>query len=528
MNKPLISVCCLTYNHKPYIRDAIEGFLMQETEYPYEIIIHDDASTDGTQDIIHEYADRNPEVFRASLQSENQFSKGVLICEKLLFPEARGKYIAMCEGDDCWIDPHKLQIQVSYMESHPECSMTFHAAEYETDGKLNWNEQYPIEECDVPLRDIFYGGGFYCPTASLVFRTEIIKEIPEFRTISKYIGDYPLQLLLASRGTVHFFPQRMCKYRYLAIGAYSTELNNNSSIQIRNTRNRVDIIRSFERWSEEKHPYEEALLMVQNYGTILGIGSRNDEKAVRDAFEVITAHIRQRNGMILALTNDDIPSTCEIALLLNAFRKKQGREIYVYVQRDYQKWLLRGCMAVDGLALGGPLIERIIPGVIDNNADIFMDLGINKTNEKCTIRQLMGLDESTPYERYQLQGRPHFQDDVNEDALPQELCIREGKTILFFPFNISEDRERNTSFWRSEFAKAREDGYDIIVNHPDKEYLGERTVYQRIDHTIKLAEYCGVVAGKSPVLTAINAFTDTRIKLVSDSELIMFYPENIY
>jgi glycosyltransferase involved in cell wall biosynthesis len=124
---PLVSICCETYNHEKYIRDAIDGFLMQKTDFAYEIIIHDDASTDQTADIIRSYADNNPNIIPI-LQAENQHSKGVRILSTFVYPIVRGKYIALCEGDDYWTDPGKLQKQIDYMEEHPECTLCVHAS----------------------------------------------------------------------------------------------------------------------------------------------------------------------------------------------------------------------------------------------------------------------------------------------------------------------------------------------------------------------------------------------------------------
>ena len=105
---PLVSICSITYNHAPYIRQCLDGFLMQKTNFKYEIIIHDDASTDGTAEIIKEYAERYPDLITPVFQTENQYSKGLRgFFAKFVFPHAKGKYIALCEGDDYWIDPYK-------------------------------------------------------------------------------------------------------------------------------------------------------------------------------------------------------------------------------------------------------------------------------------------------------------------------------------------------------------------------------------------------------------------------------------
>jgi len=115
---PLVSIDCITYNHKQYIRDAIEGFLMQITNFPVEILIHDDASTDGTAEIIREYEKQYPWLIKPVYQTENQYSKHNGIISKIQYARARGKYLAFCEGDDYWTDPYKLQKQVDFLESN--------------------------------------------------------------------------------------------------------------------------------------------------------------------------------------------------------------------------------------------------------------------------------------------------------------------------------------------------------------------------------------------------------------------------
>lgn len=116
LSKPVVSVCCATYNHEPYIEDALEGFLIQETDFPFEILIHDDASTDKTADIIREYEANYPNLIKPIYQTENQYSKrnkpGKLNRER-----SKGKYIAFCEGDDYWIDPLKIKKQSLFLDN---------------------------------------------------------------------------------------------------------------------------------------------------------------------------------------------------------------------------------------------------------------------------------------------------------------------------------------------------------------------------------------------------------------------------
>jgi glycosyltransferase involved in cell wall biosynthesis len=120
-DSPLVSICCVTYNHRKYIGNAIEGFLMQKTNFAIEIIIHDDASTDGTIEILLSYKERFPDLIQLRLEDENQYSRGARPYLDLVLPYAKGKYIAFCDGDDFWTDDQKIQKQVQYLEAEGEC-----------------------------------------------------------------------------------------------------------------------------------------------------------------------------------------------------------------------------------------------------------------------------------------------------------------------------------------------------------------------------------------------------------------------
>lgn len=127
MSEMVVSVCVITYNHCNYIRQCLDCILMQQVDFPIEIIINDDCSTDGTAEIVKEYEKNHPELFRATYQTENQYSKGVRgMFARFCFPKARGKYIALCEGDDYWTDPLKLQKQVDFLEKNSGYVMCSH------------------------------------------------------------------------------------------------------------------------------------------------------------------------------------------------------------------------------------------------------------------------------------------------------------------------------------------------------------------------------------------------------------------
>lgn len=138
MEKPLVSICCVTYNHENYIRDCLDSFLMQKTNFQFEVIIHDDASTDNTAKIICEYVEKYPDLFVPILQTDNQYSKGIKPYQTYVYPRAKGKYIAVCEGDDYWTDPYKLQKQVDFLESNNDYVLTCHRYRKLDDNLDKW------------------------------------------------------------------------------------------------------------------------------------------------------------------------------------------------------------------------------------------------------------------------------------------------------------------------------------------------------------------------------------------------------
>ncbi len=253
MEQPLVSVCCLAYNHETYIEQALNGVLAQKTEFPFEIIIHDDASTDKTADIIRKYAEKYPFIIKPIYQSENQYSKDSRVLKHFLFPKAQGKYIALLECDDYWTDPNKLQKQVSYMEAHSECSGTFHAANWLVDEKIVRNDRHFDHECDVTPQQVILGGGEYCATASLCFRAQYAMDYPEFRQMDE-ICDYSLQILLSLRGRMHYFPEIMSCYRFERSGSWSSSMKEDREKRYHALRQTVQWLKQLDR--DTNHQYE--------------------------------------------------------------------------------------------------------------------------------------------------------------------------------------------------------------------------------------------------------------------------------
>lgn len=220
-----LSIACLTYNHEEYIAKTLESFLHQKVNFRYEILIHDDASTDNTAEIIRQYERKYPEIIKPIYQEVNQYSRGITHATGAFnLPRARGEYIAMCEGDDYWIDDQKLQKQVDYLDLHPEVSFCIHAAKTEVvDASFTDREVRPYSSSRrlSPQEVIDKASGY--PMASLVFRREYMKSMPDYYT-SCPVGDIPMQLILASHGEGYYMDEFMSVYRIGGAASWSVRM----------------------------------------------------------------------------------------------------------------------------------------------------------------------------------------------------------------------------------------------------------------------------------------------------------------
>ena len=233
--QPLVAIRCITYNHGSYIRDALDGFVMQQTDFSFVAIVHDDASTDNTAAIIREYASRYPDIILPIYETENQYSKHDGSLRRIMnnaCAATGAKYIALCEGDDYWTDPLKLQKQVHFLEAHPDYSMCFHNAIVHYEDKIKPNDVLVFANkhkdqiayqnhlaANLENRDysvLEFASSWFTPTASVVYRSsckesEIYNKVQSCKDI--YFGDIPLWLTCASLGKVRAFKEVMSAYR---------------------------------------------------------------------------------------------------------------------------------------------------------------------------------------------------------------------------------------------------------------------------------------------------------------------------
>ena len=232
LSKPLVTICCTTFNHESYIEDAIEGFLIQEADFPFEIVIHDDASTDRTGKIIKKYAEKYPILFKPVFQTENQYSKGRKALP-LAISYARGEYIAICEGDDYWTDPSKLRVQIEEMGKYPGCNISCHPAiaKYMDGSKSDrviqrHSKGNRLFDTDV----VILGGGSFCVTASLLLKTKVFESMPNWFHTKVPVADFFLQIYGSLGGGMLYIDRTMAVRRENVPGSWSVRLEEGSPL----------------------------------------------------------------------------------------------------------------------------------------------------------------------------------------------------------------------------------------------------------------------------------------------------------
>ena len=218
-NDVLVSVICTAYNHELFIEDALESFINQKTNFKYEILVHEDASTDKTAEILKQYEIKYPNLIKVIYQKVNQYSQGKSPTRNL-YDVAKGKYLALCEGDDYWIDDLKLQKQVDFLENNPDYIGTSHNnyVVNKNKEKINFNNFYPLlKEHDIcNIDELKYNFGLCGHTSTLLFRNfwkDLSLEEREYFLGIKAIGDQKLNLYLVLNGKMKFLSDIMSCYR---------------------------------------------------------------------------------------------------------------------------------------------------------------------------------------------------------------------------------------------------------------------------------------------------------------------------
>jgi glycosyltransferase involved in cell wall biosynthesis len=314
MDLPLVDVVVITYNHKKFIAQTIESVLMQKTTFRYRIIIGDDCSSDGAQAIIREYAHANPDVIETILLSENIgiHSRNSVTIQCLRRCEAN--YIALLEGDDYWVDPYKLQKQVDFMQANPECTLVFHPVQVisgidnEVISFHSHDSSGGYIKKDTPnhyvkKETLILNGGSFVSTPSMLFRGDILRNLPEWY-FTAHAGDYALVLWALARGDVYFINDVMAAYRR---GVQGSAVSQNKELPFEDKfwiyKNLVSTLLEFNTYTKSRFetPVKERLSNVL-YGFLVSY-SHAERRHRLKAYTVFGRHIKfpQRKEIWLGL-----------------------------------------------------------------------------------------------------------------------------------------------------------------------------------------------------------------------------------
>lgn len=286
-----VSIFCTVYNHEKYLRKCLDGFVSQKTDFKYEVIVHDDASTDLSPKIIEEYYKKYPDIFVPVIQKQNQCSQKIAIADDILFPLSKGKYIALCEGDDYWCNKYKLQKQYEYMENHSECLCCLHnTINHDVSGKKkdrlfnNWKDIHKMNESEI-----FFGWNVH--TSSYFIRREYMQK-PEFGK-HFWSGDYVMLTWIFTKGSIVCLPQVMSVYNArIPSGITMQNLNSSLNKLAERTSARIEYLQNLRKNIPDS-----------KYTNII------NQRIQEDSFEVL--RLQKMNQILLSTNKKDAISACK-------------------------------------------------------------------------------------------------------------------------------------------------------------------------------------------------------------------------
>lgn len=299
--KPLVSVLCCTYNHEKYIGKALQSFVMQKADFPFEVIVHDDASSDDTPKIIREYQEKYPDIIKPVLQNENQYSKGTKIFD-ILLEKAQGEYIALCEGDDFFTSEHKLQRQIDCFKKHTDCVFCTHASSLvNTKGEIIGEIVPYRKDIVVPPADVLGGGGSFFATSSYMYKKIHRVTMPEFFQKIPQVGDFAVQMYLITCGKTYYLAEKMSAYRKGDPQSWSErEKNSQPLVQAKRLETVQSIYKDYDKYTDGAYHSEvEKALLEREFKIIL---LKKDYKKLKSQpYKAYYKGIRGKRKLILRL-----------------------------------------------------------------------------------------------------------------------------------------------------------------------------------------------------------------------------------
>lgn len=301
-----VSICCTTYNHENYIKDALDSFLMQKTNFKYEILIHDDASTDSTAKIIKEYEYKYPDIIKVIYQTENQYCKNKKVSATFLYPRAKGKYIALCEGDDYWTDENKLQLQVDFLENNDDFALCVHASTMldeetkETRLIRGYVNNKSIELKDF-LSDYYNNKWMLFQTSSYVFRRQYVDELINQKPGYYYkacVGDLPLVLFMGTKGKIFFIDRVMSLYRIKTPSSWSKNEYSSNSKKINIAYNLKKMYNNFNELTSKKYN-EEVKLFINSLDASISLLNGNYRDVINNKIAFNRLSKREKISVII-------------------------------------------------------------------------------------------------------------------------------------------------------------------------------------------------------------------------------------
>ena len=281
---PLVAIRCTAFNHERYIRECLDGFVIQKTDFPFVVIVHDDASTDTTAGIIKEYVDKYPDIFFPLFEQENQYSKKLGIVTQVMYEAIKAtgaKYVAICEGDDYWVDPHKLQKQIDFLEANPDYSITFHSAQTVNETQ-HPDFSFNLEQRDYSSDETFMD--WIVPTASIVMKTDALKPSNDLRLLN---GDIWFILSALDQGKGYAFKEKWSAYRMQNSGVtINRAVKDGVAHRLRFIPHHEYLRETFPKISKKAFRKKQALTYIQVAGESAKLGKSKSLKYIWRAFRI--------------------------------------------------------------------------------------------------------------------------------------------------------------------------------------------------------------------------------------------------